>query len=231
MGKYLLTLRTTAVRLMCLLALLLFSPFSVAVKFEELSVTESQGGYQLRVNSIFDAPARYVYFVITDYKNFYRINPSVVEAKIQPTNRDAVVRVNVRLEDRIGPFKFNIDWVGDVEEGRLGELKVTTIPNLSSFESGFATWEIYPEGEHTRVIHESWLKPKFFIAPVIGDYLVRSHMKDVTIDTFDKIECHANIKLDIDMENDPLQMKVLAKKMRDCTETNRLEANLYLESE
>jgi len=225
-GKWQLTLVELVIRFIFPLVLLLVSCAAAAVEFEELSVTELGGEYRLRTVSVLDVPARYVYYVITDYKNIYRINPSVIESKVLPANRDAVVRVQIHLEDTVGPFNFNVNWVGDVEETRLGELKVTTIPELSSFDSGHATWEIRPEGERTRVIHESIQKPDFFIPPLIGDYLVKIHMRDVTFDTFNRIECHANIRLEMDMENDPEQLKVLAQNMRNCMQSDRFEASL-----
>lgn len=224
-------LGTTAISAMSVVALLLFSSISTAVEFERLSVTEVDGEYRLRTVSVLDAPARYVYIVITDYKNMYRINPSIVEAKVQPSDRDAVVRVVIRIEDRIGPFRFKFDWVGDIEEAKLGELKVTTIPKLSSFESGFAIWEIRPQGDLTWVLHESRLKPNFFIAPLLGNYLVKRRMKDVALATFNSIECHANLRLAMDMENNPEKLKVLGKEMKYCTQLNRIKPSMALEED
>jgi len=230
-GRWPHALSTTVIRPCVLAALLLFSSISAAVELEELSVTEAEGEYRLRIVSVLDAPAHYVYNVITDYKHAYRINPSVIEAEILPSGRGEVVRARNLSEHWVGPFSFNIEWVGDIAEARLGEIKVTTIPELSSFESGSATWEIRPQGGRTWVLHESCMKPNFFIPPIIGDHIVKSHMKEDTLTTFKRIECHAKTRLEMDMENDPENLKVLLKEMKGCIHTQEYEATIALENQ
>lgn len=51
---------------------------------QELSVTDSDDGYNVRIVSVLNAPSDYVYAVITDYLHAYRINPTVVKAEILP---------------------------------------------------------------------------------------------------------------------------------------------------
>ena len=219
-GEWLLTPGTSVARICALVALLLCSSISTAGELEELSVTEADGEYRLRIVSILDAPADYVYNVITDYKTAYRINPTITEIKILPSDRDEVVRVQNLSERWVGPFCFKIDWVGDIVETKYSDIKVTTIPELSSFESGSAIWEIRPLGERTWVLHESNMKPNFFIPPVIGDNIMKTQMEDETLDTFKRIECHAMIMLERDMEHDAELLKKLLKEGKDCINTH-----------
>lgn len=199
---------------------LLCSSISTAGELEELSVTEADGEYRLRIVSILDAPADYVYNVITDYKHAYRINPTITEIEILSSDRDEVVRVQNLSEHWVGPFCFKIDWVGDIVETKYSDIKVTTIPELSSFESGSAIWEIRPRGERTWVLHESNMKPNFFIPPVIGDNIMKTQMEDETLDTFKRIECNAMIMLERDMEHDAELLKKLLKEGKDCINTH-----------
>ncbi|MGB5717483.1 MAG: SRPBCC family protein [Gammaproteobacteria bacterium] len=211
----------TSVTWICALtALLLFNSISTAGELEELSVTESDGEYRLQIVSIFDAPADYVYYVITDYLHAYRINPTITEVEILPSDRDDVVRVRNLSEQCVGPICFNIDWVGDIVEPSYGNINVETIPEFSSFESGSAVWEIRPRGERTWVLHESNMKPNFFIPPVIGDNIMKTQMEDETLDTFKRIECHAMIMLERDMEHDAELLKKLLKEGKDCINTH-----------
>jgi len=199
-----------------LCALLLFSSICTAGELEELSVAESGGEYKLRIVSVLDAPVDYVYNVITDYKHAYRINPHISEIEILSSDRTDVVRVRNHSDHWVGPFRFEIDWVGDFVETKHGHIKVKTIPEFSSFESGSAIWEIRPQGEHTWVLHESSLKPKFFIPPIIGTYIVKKHMADESVTTFNRIECQAMIVLEMDMENEPELLETLLKEGKDC---------------
>ena len=224
-------LLNTVVRACALFALPLCTSISSADELVELSVTKTDGVYSLRVFSVLDAPADYVYNVITDYKHAYRINPTITEIEILPSDRDEVVRVRNLSEHWVGPFCFKIDWVGDIVEPRDGHLKVTTIPEFSSFESGSAAWELRPQGDRTWVLHKSSLKPDFFIPSLIGDRIMQKKMKEDTLDTFNRIECYAKVMFDMDMGNEPEHMNSVLEEGKDCINTQGKIAHLSLEKD
>lgn len=225
-------LRNPGTSMICaLVALLLFCIKAVSAEFDELTVGESDGEYRLKVASVLDAPAHYVYHVITDYKHAYRINPAITEARVLPTGRDAVVRIMNRSEYRIGPFSLAIDWVGDISETALGTITVTTIPELSSFESGSASWKIRPQGKRTRVNYKASLKPRFFVPPFIGDYIVKNYMEREAVATFTRIECYARLKLDLDMENEPELRDVLLKEKNACNAPDGHRTSVAMEAQ
>jgi hypothetical protein len=215
-GDWFSGLRKPKTLICALTTLLLFASLSTADVIEELYVTEADGEYSLRVVSVIDAPADYVYKVITDYKHAYRINPTITEVEILRSDRDEVVRVRTLSEQCVGPFCFKIGWVGDILEPKDGHLIVKTIPQLSSFESGTAIWELRAQGERTWVLHESSLKPKFFIPPVIGAHIMKKQMEDDTLDIFKRIECYANLMFEMDMGNEPEPINNVLKGGKDC---------------
>jgi len=224
------TLRVAVISACAFFALPLFTSISLADELVELSVKKTDGAYSLRVVSVLDAPVDYVYDVITDYKHAYRINPTITEVEILPSDRD-VVRVRNLSEHWVGPFCFKIDWVGDIVEPREGYLKVSTIPELSSFESGSAIWELRSQGARTWVLHESSLKPDFFMPPVIGDRIMKKLMKEDTLDTFNRIECYAKVMFDMDMENEPELMKNVLNEGKECINTQGESAHLSLKKD
>ena len=228
--EWLLALRASVIRVCSLFALSLFSSISPADEIKELSVTKAEGVYSLRVVSVIDAPADYVYEVITDYKHAYRINPTITEVDILPSDRDDVVRVLNLSEHRVGPFYFKIDWVGDIVEPRDGYLEIKTLPEFSSFESGSAIWELRPQGERTWVLHESSLKPDFFIPPVIGDFIMKKRMKNETLTTFKRIECYAKVMFELDMENEPELINNVLEEGKDCINPQDEKTHLSLET-
>jgi hypothetical protein len=217
-GDRLLIPRSSAIRACALVALYLFTSISTAAEFEELSVAEANGEYRLRIVALLNAPADYVHNVITDYKHAYRINPSIIKVEILPFdhNHNKVVRVRNLSEQWVGPFCFEINWVGDILEDSEGEIKIKTVPELSSFKSGSAIWEIRPRGERTWVLHESRLKPDFFIPPVIGDTIMINKMKTDSLATFKRIECQAMAMFERDMETGTELLNRLSKEERDC---------------
>jgi len=163
-----------------------------------VTVTEADDAYTLRAVAVLDAPLEYVFRVITDYRHADRINPAITSIEILPTARDGVTRVKHRSEHHFGPFSFEIEWVGDMVETGQRRVDITTVPERSSFESGSAVWEIRPDGDRTRVRHESTMRPKFSILPVIGDYLVKKHVEEATRDIFHRIERQARSLLERD---------------------------------
>jgi len=187
-----------------------------AGELEELSVTVDNGDYRIRITMVMDAPADYVYRVITDYKHAYRINPCLTKTEVLPSPDEDTVRVHNHSVHCVWLFCFEIDWVGDIVELQKGHIMVDTLPEFSSFDSGKAVWLIHPQGERTWLFHSSHLKPNFFIPPFIGEHIVKQHMRDETLDTFKRIECHAKILLERDMEDEADKLKKLVRDGRDC---------------
>lgn len=197
-------------------AAILFSSACQSGEIIELSVTELDNAYKLRIVAVLDAPADYVYRVITDYRHAYRINPAITSVDILPADRYGLVRVRNRSEHRVGLLSYDVEWVGDIEETEDRGINITTIPEAGSFESGTAHWEIRSQGERTWVLHESRLTPNLYIVPVIGVYIMKKHMKAETMATFNRIECHAQIMLEADMEVDPERLKTVLIQKPKC---------------
>ena len=215
-GERFASLSTSVISVCCLVTLILCSTDLTADAPEELSVTAVDGEYSLQVAVVLNAPVEYVYKVITDYKNAYRINPVITNVVILPSGRDQVVRVRNLSEQCVGPFCFNIAWAGDITETRDGGLEVETLPGLSNFVSGSARWRIRPQGERTSVLYESKLKPAFFIPPVIGDSILKYHIKNDNLATFKRIECQTMIMLAVKMAHQPDDFEQLPKEGKEC---------------
>ena len=199
-----------------LLALFFTNMPSTAGELEQLSVTVENGDFGIHIVMVMDAPADYVYRVITDYTHAYRINTCLTESEILSAPDEDTVRVYNHSVHCIWLFCFDIDWIGDIVELQEGYLKVETLPEHSNFKEGMAVWDIRPQGERTRVLHNSSFKPDFFIPPIIGEHIIKQHMREETLDTFKRIECHARILLERDMQNDSDNLKKLVTDGRDC---------------
>ena len=210
-GEWFSALSTSVIRICRLVTLILCSQELTADEIEYLSVTTVDGGYSLRVSAVLNAPVDYVYKVITDYEHAYRINPAITNVEILPSGRDDVVRVRNLSEQCVGQFCFGIAWAGDITETRGGDLEVITLPELSDFVSGYAIWHIRPQGELTRVMYESRLRPAFFVPPVIGRMIIKKRIKDDTMATLKRIESQAMIMLDFDKKQQADDLKQLSK--------------------
>lgn len=208
----------------CLLwAVVLFSAAALCGELLELSVTKAGKQFTLRIVALLDAPEDYVYRVITDYRHAYRINPAITSVEILPADREGVTRIKNRSEHRVGPFSFEVEWAGDIVEAERGRLEITTIPEHSSFESGHAVWEIVRQGDRTWVLHKSSLNPKSYILPILGDWLIKRHMKRETLTTFSRIECHAQAMLERDIHEEPERLRVALNENEECLQVRRDE--------
>ena len=168
---------------------------SLAGQLKTFLVTEEDGEYVTRIVALLDAPPDHVYDVITDYKHIYRINPSIVESELLPGGNGQAVRVRNRFEHCIAVFCLEIEMVEDVVEGADRILVAKTVPELSSFESGSAVWQVYPyESGKSWVQYRASMKPDFFIPPVIGKLVMLSKLRSEISASLTKIECHARIR-------------------------------------
>jgi hypothetical protein len=183
--------------------MLLFSTITAAGEILELSTSKEGGVYKVRIVAVLNAPEEYIYDVITDYTHAYQINPSITSVGILPSDHEGVVRVRHHSEHRIGLFSFEVEWTGDVVETGHGQINISTVPEISSFDSGFARWEIQTRGDRTYVLHESSLQPAFRIPPIIGTYFMKKHMKEQTLDTFSRIERQAQIAMEQHFDGKP----------------------------
>lgn len=201
----------------CLVALVFFSNISVAGQLEVISITESAGQYEARIVALFNAPAEYVYGVITDYKHIYRINPSIVESELLSTQEDGVIRVRNRIEHCIAIFCIEVEMVEDVVEVGDGHIVATTVPELSSFESGTAMWHVRPFGEgRARVQYRASIRPGFFIPPLIGSLIIKSKLREEITTSFSRIECHATIMAKKDIEDKTVSVARRSEENAGC---------------
>jgi len=193
-----------------LTTLVLLCPAASAGEILELSVTNHGGEYNLRISALLDAPENYVYKVITDYRHVYRLNPSITSVDVLPSDDGNPVRVQHYSRHRIGPFSYNVAWAGDIVESGHHSLRITTIPGSSSFDSGSALWEVSALDNRSYVLHESSMKPKLFIPPIIGSHIMKQHMRKETLAIFDRIEHLAQALRNKNTEEDTGQLKLVS---------------------
>lgn len=191
---------------------------SVAGQLESFSIVVENGAYVTSIVALLDAPAQYVYSVITDYKHIYRINSSIIETRVATGDNPEAVRVSNRLEHCFTVFCIKIDLVEDVVEIGEQHIVATTVPELSSFKSGTAMWHVRPFADaRARVRYSASIEPDFFIPPLFGTAIMKSSMRREIMDSLAKIECHARILARKNLEEIPLRVANISREKPDCT--------------
>jgi len=187
------TMRVYALILLCLSAVQVS-----AVDIRELEVSEDGGVYQIKLATVIDARAEYVYRVLTDYVHLHRLHPSIIQSDILPSPGAGIVRIRTRILDCILIFCMELDRVEDISELPPYHVHATIVPSMCNFHSGKADWRIEDMGGHSQLIYEAQMKPDFTVIPLIGPYLVTRKLRDEMASSLGKIECIAKIKEELD---------------------------------
>ena len=196
----------TTARVGSILCLLLsFCPLvpAGASYLSNIEITENSGSYRVRMVMLIQAPVYHVHNVLTDYTHIYRLNPSITESEILPSQRSGSIRVRTRMEGCIFFFCRDIDRVEEVRELNTGHLQAVIIPEQSDFTSGTTDWRIRPVGNDSQIIYESQVTPAFFIPPIIGSYFVKRAFVEAAMTSFAKLECIARTRAELDTRSRP----------------------------
>jgi hypothetical protein len=202
-------------QLLC--ALLCLSTATLAGQLESFNVSEVDGVYETSVVALLDAPADYVYHVITDFTHIYRLNPSIVESEVMPGQASGTTRVWNRFEHCFAIFCFQVDLVEDVVEIGERQLVATAVPELSSFRSGTAMWHVRPfAGQRSRVQYRANIKPAFFVPPLIGSAMMKTMLREEMTNSLARIECQARINALNGLDGVPIRVARHTGADKDC---------------
>lgn len=185
-----------------ILLLLLGSLFACSRLFAgdllRLEVTDLKGVYRIEVEMVVHAPAEEVWRVLTDYRHIYRLNTTIIESEILPAPSEKVTRVRTLMNDCVLVFCFELERVEDVQETDTGRLQARVVRELSNIRSGTALWHIEAAGANSHISYRGTIEPGFDVFPIIGNYLVRKRLRDMTLLTLGRIEGISRINAGLD---------------------------------
>jgi hypothetical protein len=162
-----------------------------ASQLVRLDVDQKANSYAVYVVMELDAPAEKVRALLTDYAHLDRLNASITASKIIDAKGNGTVRVLTRIENCIVFFCVNLQRVEDITQDYQGRILVAMVPDLSSFRSGQASWEVTSTGSGSRVIHRATLEPDFWLPPWIGTAILKATMRREIRASFENLECLA----------------------------------------
>ena len=173
-----------------LAALMGFLSVSIhASNLVRLDVDQQADSYTVYVVMDLDASAEKVRAVLTDYAHLDRLNASITASKIMDDKGDGTVRVLTRFEHCIVFFCVTAQRVEDVTEDVHGRILIALVPDVSSFRSGHASWEVKSIGSGSRVIHRATLEPDFWVPPWIGTAILKVTLHREIRASFENLEC------------------------------------------
>lgn len=160
-----------------------------AAEIRSVDVTYEDGRYYLVSETWFDAPARGLFDVLTDYDRFTRISSVYKESRFLQPAPDGTPRALTRVEGCVLFFCQSMSRVERLEIAPdMTKIRAVVEPENSDFEHSVATWEFRQEGGGTLVDYRLVMEPGFWVPPVIGPYIMKRRLRRGGEDAIERIE-------------------------------------------
>jgi len=175
------------------------APTAQGLNVLDARVARTAGGYQVDFSVHLAGEAVTLERLLTDYARFSELSPTIVSSRIlRVRGHGEATRRSARVELTLRPcvlivFCRTVVKVSDVfpdESGR--RVNFIAVPALSDFHAARETvaFQDVPAGEvpRVRLTYSAFLKPKFFVPPFVGPWLVRHHIIKDLQTTSERVE-------------------------------------------
>lgn len=131
--------------------------------------------YHLNLIMHVKAPAKKVWYHLTNYQQLKKVNPAITQSKVIK-NSKKTTRVKVISEGCVMFFCRIITQVQDIRDLGQGYLVISEVKDQGDFASGYTLWHVTPHQQGTQVTIRARLKPGFWIPPLIGPWLFQKKL-------------------------------------------------------
>lgn len=164
---------------------------ATASELREVNVDREDGVFVMRSVVWFDADIDAVYNVFLDWDLGEQFSSIVVESRNTGSGKDGDRGFYVRNRGCVMFFCKSVERVGSVEHEPRKFIKATADPEQSDFHIADESWEFEAEAQGTRITYELEMRPKFWVPPVIGPYVIKRKLADDGLEAMDRIEALA----------------------------------------
>lgn len=173
------------------LALALVGGVAGAADIERLELVRDGRTYRLDAAFALAAQPAAAWRVLTDYEGLPALNSSI--KKVQVLGSDGPTRHRLHARIRLCAYVFcrTLDHVQWMTQRREGLLEAEIDPADSDFEYGAARWELTPAGPGSRLDLTIAVRPRFWVPPVVGPWLIREALRVQAQRTAEGIERRA----------------------------------------
>lgn len=176
--------------------LLAAAPAARAMQVVDARVTRSADRYEVEFTVLLDVAADGLASLLTHYERFTELSPTVTSSRIirGPGGDGSAARLELKLHPCVLVFFCRtVVKVSDVfvhDGGR--RLEFVAVPALSDFHEAreVVSFREEPGGEKERVrfTYSAGLKPKFYVPPLVGPWLVRHRVLEDLRTTSRRVE-------------------------------------------
>ena len=175
-------------RLCCLLIVLCGVSEAQAAEMLNIEVDYEKGDYTMRSQVWFDASVNQVYEIFRYWDNSTKFSSAIVESRdMEP---DALGRPQFYVRNRgcVLLFCTSFERQGYVVAEVDRVIRAFANPETSDFHHSRESWRFVARDGGTVLTYDLNMKPKFWIPPGIGPYLIKRKLRNNGSDAIERIE-------------------------------------------
>ncbi|MCP4303147.1 MAG: hypothetical protein GY783_21400 [Gammaproteobacteria bacterium] len=171
--------------------LLLMVGTATAAEIRSVNVEHSKGRYTMVSEVWFDATVPQVYEVFRQWDLSTQFSSAIVESRDEAADEYGRPQYYVRNRGCVLFFCLSFERRGYVESEPNEVLRAYANPETSDFLLSNETWTFAEDDDGTVVSYHILMKPKFWVPPGIGPYIIKRKLKNDGGDAIDRIEAIA----------------------------------------
>ncbi len=174
--------------------LLILSLPVTAADIRDVVVDREDGVYSMRSVVHFDATIEQLYEVLIDWDLSTQFSSIVKESRNVEPDELGRPQYYSRIEACVAFFCRSFERHGHVETEVNEWIRATTDPERSDFHMSNETWTFVDEEQGAVVIYELEFKPKFWVPPVIGPFMIKRELRKDGPEALTRIEGIAQLR-------------------------------------
>lgn len=168
--------------------LLLIPATSGAIELRSVVVEHADGQYTLQSNAWFDVDQQTLFAVFVDWDLGTQFSSMIVESRNLDPDEQGRAGFHTLNKGCLLFFCTSVVREGYVESEPPAEIRAVADPERSDFEFSNEVWNFTTEGSGTVVNYEIVMKPKFWVPPLIGPYIIKRKLRKSGGEALGRIE-------------------------------------------
>lgn len=161
---------------------------ATAAEMRSVNVDYADGRYTMKSEVWFDATVQQVYDVFRQWDLSTQFSSTIVESADVEPDEEGRPQFYIRHKGCVWFFCLTFERRGYVESEPNEVLRAYTNPETSDFLLSNETWTFAAENGGTVVSYHLLMKPKFWVPPGIGPYIIKHKLRNDGGDALDRIE-------------------------------------------
>lgn len=172
----------------CILCLLALGATADGAEILSIKVESDAGAYTMTSEVWFDATLEQIYEVYRHWDYSTEFSSAIVEARDMEPDEQGRPQFYIRNKGCVLFFCQSFERQGHIELQPHETIRAYANPDTSDFHFSNESWQFLPRDGGTVVTYDLAMKPKFWVPPGIGPYLIKRKLKNNGGDAVDRIE-------------------------------------------